>query len=242
MNEEEYKARRTEFWNSDPFGNGRLIYPYFDTKSWLEGRRKYLCASEASDVIGIGFNSNVTLWKAKTGRINQDEHSPQSLELMRKGSENEELSRKQWAIDTGHEVIDGGKILVVNSEILDARGKPFLACTLDSVGIKETGSMYDIELKRSESIKLFPKDRMPDKYRAQVIHQMIVTGLREAALVARIVWFEAGIRNVVEREYWLSCDYPSVKYDMEKLLELETRFWNEYVLTGKEPPLILPTI
>lgn len=233
-----------EFWNqSKPFGNGKVVVSCNDEADWKKQRKKYLCASEAACVLGIGFQDNIWLWEQKTGRGSEPKFSEQALALMDRGKRNEALSREQWSIDTNHEVYDGTMKLIVNADILDANGNPFLACTLDAVGKCDVG-LYDIELKRGESIKVFSDPvNMPDKYRAQVLHQMIVTGLQHAVLVARVVWFESDCkRHVVEREYWLHADDPDTKYDMEQLLEAERKFWNKYVLTGVRPARLLPNI
>lgn len=211
---------------------------------WKDARKSFICASEAACVLGIGFQDNIWLWEQKTGRGEEPKFSQQTLELMMKGKQNESRSRDQWEIDTGHKVWDGTMKLIVNNKILDEKGNPFLACTLDAVGEHNLGYLYDIELKRGESIKVFSDPvNMPDKYRAQVLHQMIVTGLQHAVLVARVVWFESDCkRHVVEREYWLHADDPDTKYDMDQLLEAERKFWNKYVLTCVRPARLLPNI
>ena len=237
-----------EFWRSLRHGLSDrtrcTAHICYDEYEWRKMRRKYLCASEAACVIGIGFKSNVQLWEQKTNPDYEDTEPPIVMSVRQKGIDNEPLSKRQWEIDTGHKVWDGTHVLCVNESILDKNGKPFLACTLDAVGRDGLGNMYDIELKRSESIKLFSDSvNMPDKYRAQVLHQMLVTGLPRAVLLARIVWFDGdGKRHVVERDYWLDADDPNVGYDMEKLLEVETKFWNENVLEKVRPPRILPEL
>ena len=233
-----------EFWNqSKPFGDGKVILSCNDEADWKEQRKKYLCASEAACVLGIGFQDNIWVWEQKTGRGKEPKFSDQALALMDRGKRNEPLSREQWAIDTGIEVFDGTLKLIINTDILDANGNPFLACTLDAIGKRVDGVLYDIELKRGESIKVFADPvNMPDKYRAQVLHQMIVTGLQDAVLVARIVWWESDGRHVVERQYWLHASDPDTKYDMEQLVEAERKFWNKYVLTGVRPARLLPNI
>lgn len=239
-----------EFWGSVEHGFGHRTKCHAmicgSEERWREERKKYLCASEAACVIGIGFKDNVQLWEQKTNPNYEPEPNTPSVEsLMAKGTANEPLSKRQWEIDTGHKVYDGTQVLCINQSILDKNGKPFLACTLDAVGCDtNTWQLYDIELKRSESMKMFSDPvNMPDKYRAQVLHQMLVTGLPRALLVARIVWVDtSGRRHVVERDYWLDADDPNVKYDMEKLLEVETKFWNENVLTGVRPSRILPAL
>ena len=210
---------------------------------WKCLRKGYITASESACIIGIGFKSNVWVWEEKVG-INHvgNPESVASLALMNRGSVNEPLSRQQWANETGHEVIDGTLKLITNNSILDKFGRPFLACTLDAVGIDNENNPYIIELKYCENAFVY-RNGLPPKYRCQMIKQMIVTGLHKAVLVARIVWFDnAGTRHVSEHEYWLSDDDPDVKYDMENIIAIETSFWNKNVLDKIRPAKVLPEI
>ena len=212
-------------------------------EAWLKARRNFICASESASLLGIGFSTNFQLWEDKTGRkplVVEDN------EQMRKGRENEALSRKQFALDHDVEVLDGTNILVVDGKHLDKNGKPFLAATFDAVGFWSDGEPFDIEFKRSESYRLFADpNNMPNKYRAQVVKQMLVGNLHRACLCARVVNmnpYDTRQRKVYEREYWLDDMDETVRFDQEKLLEVETRFWNENVLGDKMPDRILPTI
>lgn len=211
---------------------------------WKSLRKGYLTASESACIIGIGFKSNVWVWEEKTGAIHTEKsnESEASLALMNRGSVNEPLSRQQWENETGHQVIDGTLKLIVNNAILDKFGRPFLACTLDAVGIDKEDNPYIIELKYCENAFVY-RNGLPPKYRCQMIKQMIVTGLHRAVLVARIVWFDnSGTRHVSEHEYWLSDEDPDVKYDMENIIAIETLFWNRNVLDNIRPAKVLPEI
>lgn len=217
---------------------------FSDRRKWLEERVSYLCASETASVIGCGFNDNVWLWKKKTGLTPavDDISDPEVVRKMEAGSESESHIRELFAIDHDCTVTDGTGILIINQEHKGKDGKPFMACTLDAVCEDVTRSPFILEIKRSESPKLFG-DTPPMKYRAQVIKQMIVTGIRRACLVARIVWRDrGGFVHVNEKEYWFNADDIGVSNDMEQLIKVETDFWNDYVLERKEPPLILPSI
>lgn len=210
---------------------------------WLKLRKGYITASESACVIGVGFNTNVWLWEEKTGAHCATKYPPLTLALMNRGKVNESLSRRQWENETGDRVLDGSLILCVNDDILDANGKPFMAATLDGLGVRDDGSMYIVELKYSESASTFKNGTIPAKYRCQVLKQMIVTGLKEAVLISRTVWFDsAGQRVVSERSHWFHADDYGVKCDMEQLVECERRFWNEYVLTKRRPDILLPEI
>ena len=233
---------KTDCWETIK-RNGCKIIHCITEQEWLNERKKYITASESACVLGIGFNDNIWLWEEKTNRAHKvDDFNDATLARMKKGQVNESLSRMQWANETGHTVIDGTRSLIVNQNIMDANGNPFMAATLDGIGIDNSGELYIIELKFSESTSMF-KNGLPPKYRCQVLKQMIVTGIRKAVLLARIVWFDMeGVRCVRELEFKFNADDSDIENDMKNMIEAERIFWNKYVLTGKRPPKLLPEI
>ena len=225
------------------FGDRCMILDCPTKEKWLELRRNFICASESACLLGLGFHTNYEIWQDKTGVepivVNENE-------VMHKGTLNESLSREQFAIDHDCKVLDGTNKLVVDMEHLDKNGDPFMAATFDAIGIGADGNPFDIEFKRSESYKLFASpDAMPDKYRAQVVKQMIVGGFNLACLHARVVNtnpHDARVKKIYERDYWLDASTDDVSYDMEQLVEVETKFWNEHVLTRDPPATVLPRL
>ncbi len=233
---------RDGIWN-DIFGDSCIVLDCPDRETWLKLRRNYICASESASLIGIGFHSNMDIWRDKTG---EKPIVVEDNDLMRKGRENEELSRKQFAIDHDCRVLDGTNKLVVDARHLDDRGYPFMAATYDAIGIDKDGKPFDIEFKRSESYRLFSDpNSMPSKYRAQVVKQMIVGKFETACLHARVVNlnpYDNRAVKIYERDYWLDASADDVAYDMKQLVEVETKFWNEHVLTKTPPATFLPRI
>ena len=213
----------------------------FDTeKDWLEKRKEFLCASDTPCILGVGFRSNVSIWEDKCDAESVRKRKPASEMVersMRLGKMSEPLVRSQIEVDHSLTVFDGTNILVVNTNILDKNGNPFLAATLDGVMIDESGNPIIVEIKRTESWTAFGATP-PIGYRAQVLKQMLVTGANEAILVARTVKFYAnGIRQAKEDEYKFSTSEKQDKYDMECIRKVETMFWENYVLGKKKPDL-----
>lgn len=225
------------------FGDRCMILDCPTKEKWLELRRSFICASESACLLGLGFHTNFAIWRDKTG---VEPIVVEDNEVMRKGRDNEALSREQFAIDHDCKVLDGTNKLVVDLEHEDKDGYPFMAATFDAIGIGADGNPFDIEFKRSESYKLFSNpDEMPDKYRAQVIKQMVVGGFNLACLHARVVNtspYDLRVKKIYERDYWLDASTDDVSYDMEKLVEVETKFWNEHVLTNIPPATVLPRL
>lgn len=222
------------------FGTEFDVLKCHSEQEWLERRRQYICGSEAADIIGCGFKSNIDVYKDKTGRVTQINFTPEMEKIMQKGSESEIDILRLYGIDHDVEVISGTRCLCINNRNLTrAKRMPFMACTLDGIALYDNEPTI-IEIKRSASPNMY-KDSVnpPLKYRAQVLHQMLVTGIKKAVLVARIVWFDSdNNRRVTEKEYKFNADDDDVKADMNGLLNAETAFWHNNVLSNVEPPMI----
>lgn len=211
---------------------------YGSREAWLYSRRRYICASDTACVLGFGFKSRTEIWEAKSGK--NMSQCPDS-DAMRKGRESEDYIKALYAIDNDIPIHDGTDVLVIDLENKDSKGEPFMAATLDGWGLKD-GEPFALEIKRSESPMQF-RNGPPLKYRAQCLKQMIVTGFRRAVLLARICPNEWNNMNgAYEKTFEFSADDPDVEYDMQMIIEEERRFWEEYVLTGKRPPDMLPRI
>lgn len=217
------------------------IHLFGSDELWKRARRQYLCASETASVLGIGFRSALSIWKEKVLGECDFEPSPALEDLMARGSKAEAHIRELFAIDHGFDkVYDGTHALIVNNMIMSDSGNPFMACTLDAWAHDATGEPLIIEIKRSESPKMFG-ETPPPKYYAQVLKQMIVTGIRRAWLVAHVSYFMPdGRHKAYFAEYLISADDESVENDMRGIVEKERRFWSDCVEKKKRPATVIP--
>lgn len=210
-------------------------------EAWLRERQNYICASEAANLIGVGFRDNVSVWEDKIGIGKPIEQN----ELMEKGKKAEAHIRDLWAIDHEVEVYDGTHVVCVRTDMLDVNGNSFMSATLDGWFIDSDGEPCILEIKRSESPKVFLKDECPQRYTAQIFHQMAVTGFKKACLVAHICWAEnysAKELLSTRREYWFDGNDDTISRDINLLTDIEKKFWHKYVLTKTRPPKLLPAI
>lgn len=216
-------------------------------EEWLMKRRSFLCASDTPSILGIGFRSNVAVWEDKCDPDAVKRRRPPSADAerrMRMGRLSEPHVRDQFGIDTNLPVFDGTNILVVNTSMLDSRGEPFMAATLDGFAALPNGDVMLLEIKRTESWSAFGAN-IPLGYRAQVLKQMIVTGAKSAVLAARCVRFNnvpdspLNLRNVQETDYCITLD-EQAKYDMECIVKAERQFWENHVVARKKPDLFIP--
>lgn len=211
-----------------------------NNEEWLKARLQGIGASEASAVIGCNpYMSNVDLWRLKTGRKQAQDIS--SNAHVQYGHDAEGPLRELFSLDYPQfEVSYGGAFdMVHNPEY------PYIFATLDGrLKEKATGRLGVYEGKTTEILRSMQKekwkDRIPDNYYVQVIHQLIATGWDFAVLNAQMKRVFDGDVRTETRRYFI--ERAEVQDDIDYLLAEEIKFWNDYVLKDREPPLILPEI
>lgn len=211
-----------------------------NNEEWLKARLQGIGASEASAIIGCNpYMSNVDLWRLKTGRKQAQDIS--SNAHVQYGHDAEGPLRELFALDYPQfEVSYGGAFdMVHNPE------HPYIFATLDGrLKEKATGRLGVYEGKTTEILRSMQKekwkDRIPDNYYVQVIHQLIATGWDFAVLNAQMKRVFDGDVRTETRRYFI--ERAEVQDDIDYLLTEEVKFWTEYVQKDLEPPLILPEI
>ena len=211
-----------------------------NNEEWLKARLHGIGASEASAVIGCNpYMSNVDLWRLKTGRKQAQDIS--SNAHVQYGHDAEGPLRELFALDYPQYVVSygGAYDMVHNPE------HPFIFATLDGrLKEKATGRLGVYEGKTTEILRSMQKekwkDRIPDNYYVQVIHQLIATGWDFAILNAQMKRVFDGDVRTETRRYFI--ERAEVQDDIDYLLAEEVKFWTEYVQKDREPPLILPEI
>lgn len=209
-------------------------------EEWLKARLSGIGASEASAVIGCNpYMSNVDLWRVKTGRKQATDIS--SNAHVAYGHAAEAPIRELFALDYPEYAVSyGGEFDMVHNQ-----DHPWLFATLDGRLVeRETGRHGILEIKTTEILRSMAKekwrDRIPDNYYIQVIHQLIATGWDFAILHAQLKRVWDGEIKTERRSYVI--ERSDVQEDIDFLLDAEIHFWNDYVLADREPPLILPDI
>lgn len=209
-------------------------------EEWLKARLQGIGASEASAIIGCNpYMSNVDLWRLKTGRKQAQDIS--SNAHVQYGHDAEGPLRELFALDYPRfEVSYGGAYDMVHHP-----KHPFIFATLDGrLKEKATGRLGVYEGKTTEILRSMQrekwKDRIPDNYYVQVIHQLIATGWEFAVLNAQMKRVFDGDVRTETRRYFI--ERAEVQNDIDYLLAEEVKFWTEYVQKDREPPLILPEI
>ena len=206
-------------------------------KEWHLLRKKGIGASEAAAVIGLSpYKTNVELWEEKTGRREPEDISEKPY--VKYGTEAEKHLRALFALDfPQYEVNYKDFDMHYNSEY------PFIFATLDGeLTEKATGRKGVLEIKTTEIMKSEQydkwKDRIPQNYYIQVIHQLLATGFDFTVLKAQLKSAYGDVR-LSTRHYHI--EREEVLEDISYLLQREILFW-ECVQEDRKPNLILPLL
>ena len=209
---------------------------------WLDERQKGIGGSDAAAILGLNpYKTNVELWQEKTGLTKAEDISGKPY--VKYGIRAESFLRELFQLDyPQYEVIydcqDGYKIH-------KNKDYPFIFATLDGIIFeKETGRKGVLEIKTTNILQSMQRekwhDQIPENYYVQILHQLLATGYDFVKLKAHLKseW-QGEVRNT-QRHYHI--ERIDVEEDLKYLLNEEIKFWNEYVLKNKKPPLKLPTI
>lgn len=213
-----------------------------DRKQWLKERMNGIGASESSAVIGMNpYMSNIELWQQKTGKVIPEDIGDKPY--VKYGVEAEEHIRALFALDFPEYEVGYNEF-----DMIRHPEHNFIFATLDGRLIeKATGRRGILEVKTTEILKSMQKEswreKIPDNYFVQVLHQLLSTGWEFAILVAQLKYdYGEGVDDMKKeiRHYYI--ERSEVEEDIEYLKEQEVKFWKENVLKNKRPDLILPSI
>lgn len=210
-----------------------------DHAEWLQERRKGLGASDSGVILGVNpWKTNVDLWAEKTGLKEPEDISDKPQ--VQYGHDAEPHIRSLFALDHPELTVTyESPYKIIRSDTF-----PFIFCTPDGEITTSDGRKGGLEIKTTEIMNARQwaewKDRIPDTYYCQVIHQMIAAQWEFVYLVAQIKWTtKEGEKRKDTREYVISRDecIDDIWYIQEQLI----RFW-KCVEEKTEPPLKLPEI
>jgi len=205
---------------------------------WLAERKKGIGASDAAAIVGMNpYKTNTQLWEEKTGLFEPVDISDKPY--VKYGIDAERPLRELFALDyPQYEVIYKDFDMHYNKEY------PFVFATLDGdLTETDTGRKGILEIKTTEILRSMQyenwKDKIPDNYYIQVLHQFLATGYSFAILKAQLKTSYNGDIRLNTRHYKI--ERSEVMEDIAYLLETEIKFW-EYVEKRQKPNLILPVI
>lgn len=208
-------------------------------EDWLQARRSGIGASDAACIMGLNpWKTNHDLWMEKTGRSTPKDISD-SL-AVQYGNDAESFLRELFALDFPEYTVYYDEF-----GIFSQPEYPWLFATLDGYFTTPDDRKGVLEIKTTQIMRSkqwqYWKDRIPDHYYIQVLHQLLATGFDLAILKAQIKSESYGQLKLSTRHFTIDRDDEQVQHDMKTLLEAEIAFWQS-IVHDQEPGTKLPEI
>ena len=192
----------------------RLSTRSMSRADWLAQRRKSIGGSDAAGIVGLSqYATPYTVWADKIGRFADQEDN----EAMRQGRDLGEYVAERWMEATGKTVRRSNAILY-NSLY------PFAHADIDRTVVGENAGL---ECKTTSTLNLrqFKGVEFPEKYYAQCVHYLAVTGATRWYL-AVLVYGRGFFTFTLERD----------QAEIDALMGAERDFW-KLVEQGSPPAL-----
>jgi len=203
---------------------------------WLAMRQNQgIGGSDAGTVIGLNpWCSNVQLWRQKTGQeVPEDISDNPSVKF---GKEAERHIRALFRLDYPTFEVEYAEFDMYVNDAL-----PWQFATLDgALTDTETGQRGILEIKTTTIQNKSQWDEwengIPQRYYAQVLHQLSATGWQFAILRSYIRYYKGGEFRAAVRDYRI--ERKDVELDIAYLCEQEQKFI-DCVNSGKPPAAII---
>ena len=211
-----------------------MIVKIEDHDTWIKERMNGIGGSESGSVLGLNpWCSNVQLWRYKMGiEVPPDISDKPAVKF---GKVAEEHIRELFRLDYPNMELDYHAYWVYRNDAY-----PWQFATLDGELTDETGRRGILEIKTTTIQNKSQWDEwengIPQRYYAQILHQLSATGWQFAILRAYIRWYRDGEFRATVRDYRIERD--DVLDDIAYLREQELRFM-DCVQSGKPPAAII---
>lgn len=208
-------------------------------EEWLRMRDKTgIGGSDAGTVLGLNpWCSNLELWRIKTGQVIPEDISDKPAVQFGKAAE--EHIRELFILDYPEFTVRYHEFWMYCSDSL-----PWLFATLDGEIEDDTGNGLRgiLEIKTTTIMNKSQwdewEDRIPDRYFAQILHQLAATGWDFAILRAYIRYYKGGAFRAAVRDFRI--DRKDVEEDIAYLIEKESTFME--AVKQKKPPAAIITM
>lgn len=180
---------------------------------WLEERRKSIGGSDAAGIIGLSqWSTPYTVWADKTGRLPDKEDN----EAMRLGRDLEQYVAERWMEATGK------KVRRLNAMLYNS-AYPYSHADIDRDVVGEN-AVLECKTTSTLDLRVFKSGEFPERYYAQCVHYMAVTGA-ERCYLGVLVFGKGFYPYVLDRD----------EDEIKALMDAEREFWERYVLTDTQP-------
>ncbi|CEP99633.1 YqaJ viral recombinase family protein [Paraclostridium sordellii] len=204
---------------------------YMTKEEWLEARRGGIGGSDASSVLGFNpYKSSISVYleKIRNNNLSRDLEKKDGISLINKNQFKEEVSYKMELGNKLEEFVareftlkTGKKVRNING-ILKNDNYPFALANIDRAVVGEK-AFLECKVTNSFSKKLWKKE-VPMHYQIQMTHYMAVTGATHCYVAALIGNEDLVIHKIYRDEELIN-----------KVMNLEKRFWDECVLGESLP-------
>ena len=215
-------------------------------EEWLEAKLGTIGGSSASSILGQNpYKSNKEAWAEIIGIKEAEEIS--NKPNVRYGTLAESHLRELFALDfeTVYKVENpptSGYDLIISDKY------PYMVGTLDGTLIElATNRKGILEIKTTEILSSMQNERwydsekkvpvIPMNYLIQVLHYLMITGYDFAVLHAQLKYERDGDIWTVRRSFLI--ERGEYLDSIEYLEKEEKNFYEKYVKTRKEPPLVI---
>ena len=182
-------------------------------EEWMELRRHSIGGSDAAAIVGLSkWASPYTVWADKTGRL----PDKPDTEAMRQGRDLEEYVAQRFSEATGKRVKRCNAILYNPAY-------PHSHADVDRMIVGENAGL-ECKTTSTLDVKQFLGVEFPEKYYAQCVHYMAITGADRWYLAVLVLGKEFHV-------YTLERDEAEIR----ALMDAETAFWEQYVETDTPP-------
>ena len=183
-------------------------------EDWLAQRRKTIGGSDAAAIVGLSrYSTPYTIFMDKTGRL----PDKPDTEAMRLGRDLEDYVAKRWQEATGK------KVRRLQAMLYNPM-YPFAHADVDRMVIGEDAGL-ECKTTSTLDMKQFHGVEFPEKYYAQCVHYMAVTGAKRWYL-AVLVFGRGFFEFTLERD----------QAEIDALMTAEGGFWRDYVERDTPPP------
>ncbi|CEQ02925.1 phage-type endonuclease [[Clostridium] sordellii] len=204
---------------------------YMTKEEWLEARRCGIGGSDASSVLGFNpYKSSISVYleKIQHNNLSKDLERKGGISLINKKQFKEEVSYKMELGNKLEEFVareftlkTGKKVRNING-ILKNDNYPFALANIDRAVVGEK-AFLECKVTNSFSKKLWKKE-VPMHYQIQMTHYMAITGATHCYVAALIGNEDLVIHKIYRDEELIN-----------KVMNLEKRFWDECVLGESLP-------
>lgn len=214
---------------------------------WLANRKNGIGGSEISAIVGLNpYLTNVELWERKTGRKEAEDISEKPF--VKYGTQAEMHLRELFKLDFPQYQVE-----YIDNNSFKNDKYPWALASLDGwleekIPIDDSSEVIVrkgiLEIKTTEILNSMHKEKwknqIPQNYYCQVLFYMAVLEADFAILKAQLKTVIDGVPYLQTKHYKI--EREEVQADMDFLMSKGSEYWNNYILTDRQPPLLLPEV